>query len=175
MQRWRLVPAVSTCVAAASVACASVGCGTSLDLGSNDAGVPYDADCKIGTYAGSYACTAASGSPVQFSTSGDISVTLVPAGATRLALPPDASLSTTNSGTTETSALSGALDCPSRKLTGTLSEVAFMSSTFKGTISGGGEFSATYDADASPPALIDGVMDPPPTLGTTCSWSAQLK
>ncbi len=164
---WRLV--------LAGAGCALCGCGTSLDLGSNDAGVPYDADCKVGTYVGSYACTTASGSPFEFSANGPISVTLVPAGATSLALPADASLSSENSGTTETSALSGVLGCPSRKLVGMLRQVVFMSPQFNGTVTGGGEFSATYDADASPPALVDGVMVPPSSLASTCSWSAQLK
>ena len=51
MRRW----------AGIAVAWALCGCGTSLDLGSNDAGIPYDADCKAGVYTGTYACTPASG------------------------------------------------------------------------------------------------------------------
>jgi hypothetical protein len=149
------------------------GCGTSLDLGYNDAGVPYDADCRPGTYAGSFACNTADSS--LFSTQGPIDVTLVPIGARTLALPPDASLVITGSGTTSTSVLTGTLDCSTRTLKGAFGPVLFTSTSFSGTVLGSGLFSATYDLDASPPALIDGIMDPPPSLAATCTWTAQLK
>jgi hypothetical protein len=153
----------------------AAGCGTSLNLGSNDAGIPYDADCKAGTYVGSYHCTGGTGSPFAFSQDGPLSMALVPAGATTLAIAPDAALSSTAAGGTSTETLRGALDCPGRTLQGTAGDVSFLSPTFKGTLQGGGAFTATYDADASPPTLVDGVLDPPPSLGTTCTWSAQLQ
>jgi|HubBroStandDraft_6_1064221.scaffolds.fasta_scaffold423630_1 hypothetical protein len=151
------------------------GCSTGLDLGSNDAGVPYDADCKPGTYTGNYSCTTATTSPLQFSGNGPITVTLVPAGADSLALTPDASLSSTSSGTTSTSMLAGVLDCATRKLTGTVSHVVFTSGTFDGFVTGSGAFSAVYEADAGTPALVDGVLKPPPTLAAMCTWTATLE
>jgi hypothetical protein len=154
------------------------GCSTSLDLGYNDAGVPYDADCMPGTYAGGYSCTATSSSlfPGEGTLGdGSLSVTLVPSGAQLLALPSDASLSSGASGATSTSSLAGVLDCPTRQLTGIVGNVIFSSSTFTGTLSGSGVFTAVYDADASPPRLINGVLDPPPTLGAACTWSATLQ
>ncbi len=162
-------------LACATLACLVSGCSTALDLGSNDAGVPYDADCKAGTYTGKYSCMTASNAPLPLSGNGPITVTLVPAGAGSLALAPDASLSSTNSGANSTSTLTGVLDCATRKLTGTVSHVLFMSGTFNGSVTGSGAFSAVYDADASTPALVDGVLEPPPALDTTCTWAATLE
>jgi hypothetical protein len=156
----------------AALLCVLSGCGTTLDLGSNDAGIPYDADCEPGTYTGTYACSASSGSPIQFASSGPISITLVPSGATTLSLTPDASLASTTEGTMANSQLSGVLDCTTRQLTGVISEVAFSSTAFKGTITGTGMLTAVYQADGGPPALLQGVLDPPPTLATTCTWTA---
>jgi hypothetical protein len=150
----------------------SSGCGTSLDLGSNDAGIPYDADCLPGTYTGSYQCTVAPGTPVTFSTSGALTLVLAPAGAHTLALPQDASLVENTSGTMSVTALAGVLDCSKRQLVGHNGPVAFSSSSFNGTVSGTGTLSATYDGDASPPQLVDGVLDSPPTLGSNCTWTA---
>jgi hypothetical protein len=151
------------------------GCSTALDLGWNDAGVPYDADCRPGTYSGMFACNPADSSLIQFSTQGPIAVTLVPIGARTLALPPDASLVIAGSGTTSTSVLTGTLDCSTRALKGGFGPVRFTSASFSGTVLGSGTFSATYDPDASPPALTDGVMDSPPSLATTCTWAAHLE
>ena len=162
-------------LACATLGCAVWGCGPALDLGSNDAGVPYDADCRPGTYAGTYACTTTPGALIQISGNGPIAVTLVPSGARSLALTPDASLSSTSSGTTSTSSLSGVLDCSTRKLTGAVSHVVFSSTAFMGTISGTGTLEAVYDADASPPALVGGILDPPASLSATCTWTAQLE
>jgi hypothetical protein len=165
-------------LACAALLWALPGCSTSLDLGYNDAGVPYDADCKPGTYTGGYSCIPASGSPfaaLGAMGDGSISVTLVPGGAHSLGVAPDASISNMLSGTTETSSLSGVLDCSTRKLTGSLGHVVISSAAGSGTITGSGAFTAIYDADASPPALVDGVLDSPPVLGATCTWSARLE
>jgi hypothetical protein len=151
------------------------GCSTALDLGWNDAGAPYDADCRPGTYTGTFACTLADASFLLPSSQGPIAVTLVPIGAQTLALPPDASLVIGDSGTTSTSMLSGTLDCSTRELRGRFGPVSFSSASFKGTILGDGTLSAVYDPDASPPALIDGVIDAPPSLAATCTWAAQLQ
>lgn len=160
----------------AGLAWALLACGgTSLDLGSNDAGVPYDADCKPGTYVGTYVCNNTSSSPLQFSGSGPIAVTLVPGGAQALRIAPDASLSSFASGTASTSSLSGTLECATRQLTGQIDHVVFASSMFSAELAGSGAFTAQYDADASVPALVGGVLDPPSTLSTMCTWSATLQ
>lgn len=147
-------------------------CGSTLNLGANDAGIAYDAACKAGTYAGNYMCNSGGGA---LATGGPLAITLVPSGASSLALTPDASLVASGSGTMFASSLAGVLDCPTGKLSGSLSSISIMSSTFNGTIAGSGEFSATYDTEGGAPALVDGVMDPPPAVGTTCTWAAQLQ
>jgi hypothetical protein len=147
----------------ASLAGFLAGCSSTLDLGSNDAGIPYDADCAPGSYSGTYECVVSSGATVPLSASGSITVVLVPAGAHTLALAPDAA-----------TALSGRLDCSTRALSGKAGPVAFSSSTFNGTVTGAGSLTAAYDADASPPALVGGVLDPPAALDSTCTWSAHL-
>ena len=147
-----------------------------MDLGSNDAGIPYDADCKPGVYAGMYMCTPTPGSAFSWNANGSLTIALVPSGPTSLTLPPDASLSTSiAAGSTGTSPLSATLNCPTRQLAGTMPEVVFDSADFHATVSGGGAFQARYDADASPPALVDGLMVPPPSLSSSCTWSAQLQ
>ena len=159
-----------------ALACVLYGCSTSMDLGSNDAGIPYDADCKPGVYTGTYLCMPTSGSSISFNSNGSLSVTLVPSGPTSLTLQPDASLTTAIvAGTTGTTPLSATLNCPTRQLVGKMPEVVFMSADFNAVVSGGGAFKARYDADASPPALVDGVMEPPPSLSSSCTWSAQLQ
>lgn len=170
-------PKMPRLLACATLACLVSGCSTALDLGSNDAGVPYDADCKPGTYTGSFSCVTASTSLIAAASSGHIAVTLVPAGAHTLALEPDASLSLSgaNTGPSAIASLSGALDCPTRKLKGLDGPVVFSSAGFHGMVSGSGSFDAIYDADASPPALVDGILNPPPTLGGTCTWTATLE
>jgi hypothetical protein len=161
----------------AALACSMAGCSTTFDLGSNDAGVPYDADCKPGTYTGSYSCVSTSMSPLFPSVqgTGPITITLVPAGAHTLVLPPDAALSTTSSGTTDTEALSGVLDCSTRKLTGMTGNLVISSKTFNGTVSGSGGFDAVYNADASPPELDNGTLVPPSVFAASCTWSAKLE
>jgi hypothetical protein len=153
-------------------------CGSTLDLGSNDASVAYDADCKAGTYSGTYTCTNLPDTgalTATLPTSGVLSVTLVTVGApTTLAIGPDAALSTAIQGGTASSAITGTLDCSTRKLKGTITGPTFSSGTLILNTVGTGPFSADYAADASPPALVDGVMDPP-VGGTTCSWMAKLR
>jgi hypothetical protein len=160
------------CVA---LTCVTWGCSTALDLGSNDAGVPYDASCKVGTYAGTYSCTTTASALLPVSGEGPIVLTLVPTGAHTLGLTPDASLSSTSSGTIVTSALRGVLDCSTFKLTGTVGDVVFQSPTFNGTLSGTGALDAVYVVDAGTPTLVDGVLNPPSSLAATCTWTAQLE
>ncbi len=163
-------------LACATLAWVMSGCVTPLDLGSNDAGVGYDASCKVGTYAGTYSCTSTTTSPLTgvAPSAGPIVITLVPTGARTLGLS-DASLSITTSGTTATSALGGTLDCATLKLTGTVSDVEFTASSFHGTVSGTGVLDAVYEADGGPPALVQGVLNPPAIFGTTCTWTAHLE
>jgi hypothetical protein len=153
------------------------GCGVDLDLGTNDAAPPYDAACVPGTYAGTYQCAAGSGTSLALAANGAIALTLVPSGAHTLALAPDAAVSSTMSGTTDTSPLSGTLDCATRKLTGAVGAIAISSSAFSGTIGDKGVLSAVYDLDASPPALVDGVLDTggSSSTGATCTWNADLQ
>jgi hypothetical protein len=162
------------CLVSAVAACSST-----LDLGSNDAGVPYDADCKAGTYSGTYSCNSTSGSGVSsLPASGPLSVTLVTVGAaTTLAIAPDAAVSSTISGGTASSVLTGTLDCSTRKLTGAVSGLSYSSATINLKADGTGLLSAEYDVDASPPALVDGVLDTPVGEGasSTCTWTANLR
>jgi len=79
------------------------------------------------------------------------------------------------SGATESSPLSGTLDCATLTLTGAVGAIAVSSSAFSGTIGEKGVLSAVYDLDASPPALVDGVLDTgSSTTGSKCTWNAQL-
>jgi hypothetical protein len=154
-------------------------CGTTLDLGANDAAVPYDADCKAGTYSGNYACNSSPGSgALALSASGALSLRLVTVGQpTTLAIAADAAVSSTISGGTATSAIGGSLDCSSRKLTGTIAGFNYVSPSVTTSVAGAGPFTADYDADASPPALVNGVMDAPIGGGqsSTCTWAATLQ
>src|SRR5580692_261929 len=133
-----LEPLMGRPLTCAALALLLAGCSADLDLGSNDAGIPYDAECRLGTYSGTYDCTTTSGSSFPLSGisgNGAIAITLVPAGAHSLALTPDASISTTSSGATSTSSLTGVLDCSTRKLVGTDGHVTFSSASFMGMVS----------------------------------------
>ncbi len=153
------------------------------NLGSNDAGIPYEASCAPGTYVGTYQC-AAGGSAIDsavpisadgISASGTLSLDLRPAGAHILALPPDASFSTEMAGVQEIAAIEGTLDCSTGKFTGTEGPVAFMSSDFMGTVGGTGPIQANYDDDGGVPSLVAGTLQSSPALGAmSCRWSAQL-
>jgi hypothetical protein len=162
-------------LALAALLFGATGCNTGLDLGWNDAGIPYEGECKPGTYSGSYACTTTSASPVQLSGTGPFSITLVPSGARTLSLTPDASLATTSSGITAVAFLSGVLDCSTRQLTGIVSEVTYSSPMFNATVTGTGRLGAVYEEDGGPPTLLEGILDPPSTLETTCTWTATLE
>jgi hypothetical protein len=165
-------------VGLAATLCGPCACGVSLDLGSNDAGVAYDADCKPGMYSGTYTCSLEGSLTATLPASGPLSLTLVTLGQpTTLAVGPDASVSSAISTGTAASALTGKLDCPSRKLTGTVAGATFVSAGFNATVGGAGPLSADYDGDASPPALVNGVMLPPGVGGQSesCTWSASLR
>jgi hypothetical protein len=163
-------------LACVALACVASGCSTTFDLGSNDAGIPYDADCKPGIYSGTYSCAPTPGSLFQLPASGVIKITLVPSGARTLALTPDASLSSVSTGTTFTSELSGVLDCSTRRFTGTTGSVMILSPSFRGSVSGTtGTFDAVYNDDAGTPMLDDGTVVPLAVVAATCSWTAKLE
>ncbi len=160
----------------AALAWAASGCDATLDLGTNDAAAPYDAACKPGDYVGTYACEGgAAASALGLSTGGPIAFVLVPSGADTLAVAPDAALSSGASGSSATETFAATLDCATRRLTGSLGDVVASSSTIHTTIRGGGAFTAVYVDDAGSPALVGGAFDPPPTLSSTCTWTAVLQ
>jgi hypothetical protein len=164
-------------LAATAVIAAASGCSTTpLDLGSNDAGIVYDAACAPGSYEGTYVCTLA-GNPflALLSSDGMLGLTLVPSGATSLSLTADAAVVTNVMGTLSTTRISGTLDCSTGKLTGTVGDVTFQSSAFSGTLKGGGSFTANYVIEGGAPTLVDGVLEPPASLAAQCTWTAQHK
>ena len=61
------------------------------------------------------------------------------------------------------------------KLTGTVTDVEFTSSTFSGTVSGTGVIDAVYEVEAGRPALVQGVLTPPASFAATCTWMAHLE
>jgi hypothetical protein len=157
-----------------------------------------DSGCAPGTYAGVYNCNM--GSDASFQVTGfDAAAFQQPAsgriafelqgdvGGKALHIAPGSRFTSTQSGSfasvdlsgTSSSDLSGTLDCATYRLTGTLANVTFASMTLTVAEKGVGAVSADYDASASPPALVNGVIDPPPTLpgffSTTCTWTAELQ
>jgi hypothetical protein len=168
-------PKMGRLLACVALTCSVAACGNNFDLGSNDAGVSYDADCKPGTYSGTYSCTSMSVFPVPLAGTGSIALTLVPAGPHTLMLTTDAALLTNTSGTIAREPLTAVLDCPTRQLDGATQGVSFMASGFSGMVTGRGTLTAIYNADASPPELDNGTLVPPPALTATCTWSAKLE
>ncbi len=117
-----------------------------------------------------------------------MSVTLVgDRGGPSLFIASGTKVSSMQLGVATTSDLSGSLDCLTNKLQGTLSQVSFSSASFNGAFQWdkqlSGQLSADYDASASRPALVDGIMVPPQAEGTlgslqaqgTCTWTATLQ
>lgn len=143
-----------------------------------------DAGCVPGTYVGTYQCNTDPDSSLQATGSGSMSVTLVgDRGGPSLFIASGTKVSSTQLGVATTSDLSGSLDCLTNRLQGTLSQVSFSSASFNGAFNGTGQLSADYDASASRPALVDGIMVPPEAEGTlgglqaqgTCTWTATLQ
>jgi len=157
-----------------------------------------DSGCVPGTYAGVYSCNMGSDASFQVTgfdaaafqqqASGRIAFELQgDLGGKALYIAPGSKFTSTQSGSlasvdlsgTSSSDLSGTLDCARYRLTGTLTNVTFTSMTFTVAEKGVGDVSADYDASASQPALVNGVINPPPTLpgffSTTCTWTAALQ
>ncbi len=162
------------CVAALLTGCS----GPQLVLGGGG-----DSGCVPGVYEGRYECaTGPDGSAP--SAEGPFSLTLVgDMGGKSLNVAPGTKIVTDQQGATSSADLSGTLDCTTNKLDGTLKNVTASSATLTVSIKGMGDFSARYDATESPPALVDGVIDPPPivtgpvlgSLAGTCTWTATLR
>jgi hypothetical protein len=160
------------CVAALLTGCS----GPELVLGGGG-----DSGCVPGFYEGTFECVTgvdgsvpSSAGPFSLKLEGDM-------GGKSLNVAPGAKIVTAQQGATSTTDLSGTLDCTTNKLTGALKNVTSSSAAFTVTIKGMGKFSARYDATQLPPALVDGVLDPPAvggagigSLAGTCTWTATL-
>ncbi len=158
---------------ASSIAMALVGCsGDRLVLGGGG-----DSGCVPGLYVGSYTCKQDGAAPL--SPAGPVSILLQgDQGASSLAIAPGTTLSGSQSGTNYVMPLTGSLDCTAHVLHGTLGDVDLTAMGTHLTIHQAAPMTARYDADASPPALVDGVWTAAQgqtLLGGPCEWSAQLQ
>ena len=165
-------------VACVALTCSVAACGNNFNLGSNDAGVPYDADCKPGTYSGTYSCTSidarrrSGGRAAGNGTSRSRSFrrrSHAGAHARRGAQDHD------RPGPPVIEPLTRRSTVSTRQLDGATQEVFVVASGFSGKVTGKGTLTAIYNADASPPELDNGNLVPPPTLTATCTWSAKLE
>jgi hypothetical protein len=156
-----------------------------------------DSGCVPGIYAGTYACNTSSDASFQVTgfdaasiqqMSGRIALALQgDFGGKELHIAPGSTLTTIQSVSfgspalsgTSSADISGTLDCTRYRLTGTLSNATFTSMSFTAVTKGVGDLSADYDASASPPALVNGVVNPPQALpgifSGTCTWMAALQ
>jgi hypothetical protein len=160
---------------ASSIAMALVGCsGDRLVLGGGG-----DSGCVPGLYVGSYTCTQDGAAPL--SPQGPLSLVLQgDLGASSLTIAAGTTLSGSASGTNFVMPLTGSLDCTATPhvLHGTLGDVDFTATGTHLTIHQAVPMTARYDADASPPGLVDGTWTEPQyqtLLGGPCEWSAQLQ
>jgi len=171
---------------------------TTVFTGGDGAAPPVMFACEPGTYSGTFTTmvtTDAGGilsSLFSFNWTGTLSIVLVGhviqtqsangenfAAAPVLTIAPGAMLSgTDNFGGHFSSGLSGQLDCPSKQLTGTLSNGTYEYPGDSGNIVMQGTLSATY-AGTTPPALTMGAIQVSSpsysTLGATGTWSATLQ
>jgi hypothetical protein len=141
-----------------------------------------DSGCVPGTYAGSYDCHASADSAFQATGSGPISFELEgDRGGEALHIAPGTKITAAQAGGVTSADLSGTLDCTTYRLTGSVSNANFSSTTLTIATRAAGDFSAGYDAGASPPELVNGVLNvpvPQEVLGTiseTCQWTATLQ
>jgi hypothetical protein len=139
-----------------------------------------DAGCTPGAYLGTYTCNMAPDSSFQTMGAGSISLRLTgDRGGPTLFIAPGAKIAGSQ-GVTSTADLSGALDCATNKLQGTLSNVSFGSGPLNAVLTGTGTLSADYDATASPAVFVDGILSWQQGAlagfqGQTCAWSATLQ
>jgi hypothetical protein len=155
-------------------------------------------DCQPGTYTGMFATTVTADGGLfallgtSFGWGGDLSLTLtgttkmVEAGSgefmtdyTVLTIAPGARLSGTDMYGGQFSAdLSGQLDCPSRRLTGTMNNGTYLLPGLgdAGAITMNGTLSATYDPSTSPVTLTNGTITGSSpqvaSLGADGTWTA---
>jgi len=156
-----------------------------------------DSGCVPGTYAGTYDCNTSSDASflvpgfdaaifqqmsgqIAFKLQGDVGgKALYIAPGSLFTATQSASVASVDLSGTTSAELSGTLDCASYRLTGTLSKFALTLTTGTFAAKGMGDLSADYDASASPPVLVNGVIHPPQALtGTfagTCAWTAALQ
>jgi hypothetical protein len=166
------------------------------DFTGGDGGFPpVTFECKPGTYSGTFTTTVTTdaglfSSLFSFNWTGTLSITLVghvtqnangeSFAAPVLTIAPGANLSgADNFGGHFSSGLSGQLDCPNKKLTGTLSNGMYEYPGDAGSITMEGNLSGAYDGSTTPPALTMGeigVSSPTyPTLAAAGGWSATLQ
>jgi hypothetical protein len=159
---------------------------------------PVKFDCEPGTYSGMFTTTVTTdaGLPslLSFTLMGTLSITLVghvtqtqsasgenfDVAAPVLTIAPGAMLSgADNFGGHFNSGLSGQLDCPSKTLTGMLSNGSYEYPGDSGSIVMQGSLAGVYDGTMTPPALTMGtigVTSPTySTLGANGTWSATLQ
>jgi len=158
-------------------------------------------DCQPGTYAGMFATTVTADAGLfallgtSFGWGGNLSLTLtgttkvVEAGSgefitdyTVLTIAPGAKLSGTDMYGGQFSAnVSGQLDCPSRRLTGTMTNGTYLLPGLgdAGAIMMNGTLSATYDPSSSPVTLTNGTITGSSpqvaSLGADGTWTATLQ
>jgi hypothetical protein len=167
-------------------------------MGGDGALPPVKFDCEPGTYSGMFVTTVTTDaglfpSLLHFNWMGNLSITLVGhvmqtqsangenfTAAPVLTIAPGAMLSgTDNFGGYFSSGLSGQLDCPSKQLTGTLSNGTYEYPGDAGSITMVGMLTGVYDGTMTPPALTMGTIAVGSpmwsTLGATGTWSATLQ
>lgn len=145
-----------------------------------------DSDCVPGVYAGTYHCAPQGSDASALSTSGPLSMRLEgDVGGKVLSIASGTRIATTQAGIDFSAELSGSVDCATNRLKGTMSNVTSSSKSFTFVVNGTGDISADYDGRSSPPALVDGVLNPPGLTGLPglpegglgalmgmCTWTA---
>jgi hypothetical protein len=141
-------------------------------------------ECLPGTYAGTFTCNVMAISVIQFPWSGSLSITLVGQDTmngefSTLTIAPGAKVSGADGhGGTFTADLTGSLDCPTRKLTGSMNNGQYLNGFVRLLFTG--DLTASYDVTATPRAFQNGVMGPLvspelPTVEGNCTWTATLQ
>jgi hypothetical protein len=169
---------VASYVSCACLPLMLVACGgPSLVLGGGG-----DSGCVPGVYSGKYECTTGADAAPQGGT-GPLSLKLEgDLGGKTLNIASGTKLSSSVDGIVFSADLSGSLDCTTDRLKGTLQNFVTTAASFTFSLKGNGSISADYDASASPPALVGGVLSTPqlvqsglPTLAGSCTWTAKLQ
>lgn len=141
-----------------------------------------DSGCVPGVYSGTYECTTGTDASAQ-SGVGPLSLKLEgDLGGKTLNIASGTKLSSSAAGIVYSAEVVGSLDCTTNRLDGTLQNFVTSSASFTFSLKGAGSISADYDASASPPALVGGVLGTPPlvqtglpTIASSCTWTAKLQ